>query len=193
MAVEPDRSQLRLPAQGGATRKPSAKQARRRTLARTCQLPARVALRLGGRGVYGVGQARERTSRAAAGPTEAAPHAWRPAGLRAHLWMVGWYPWALKRLVTKYNDVDRGVDRLARVLVCRGASMMMCALGGWCACGVECAVCGWAIVLILRGGWAKKAGLGRRSHLQLKRRLKLELKGVDLRSVERRRQGDDEW
>jgi len=39
-------------------------------------------------------------ARAAAGPTEAASHAWRPAGL-AHLWMVGWYPWALKMLVTK--------------------------------------------------------------------------------------------
>ena len=34
-------------------------------------------------------------ARAAAGPAEAAPHAWRGA----HLWMVGWYPWALKRLV----------------------------------------------------------------------------------------------
>ena len=73
--------------------------------------------RLGGRGV---GQARELTSRAraascacaysmrtglaraAAGPTEAGPYAWRPSGLwGAHLWMVGWYPWALKRLVTK--------------------------------------------------------------------------------------------
>jgi hypothetical protein len=42
-------------------------------------------------------------------------------------------------------------------------------------------------------GWEKRAGLGRRSHLELKRRSKLELKGVDLRFVERRRQGDDEW
>ena len=31
-------------------------------------------------------------ARAAAGPAEAAPRG-------AHLWMVGWYPWALKRLV----------------------------------------------------------------------------------------------
>jgi hypothetical protein len=96
----------------------------------------------------------------------------------------------MKRLVTKYNDVDRGVDRLARILVCRGASIVKCALGGWCACGVEC---GGAIVLILRGGWAKRAGLGRRSHLELEWRLYLELKGVDLLFVERRRQGDDEW
>ena len=44
-----------------------------------------------------------------------------------------------------------------------------------------------------RGGWAKRAGLGRRSHLELKRRLHLKLIGVGLLFVERRRQGDDEW
>jgi hypothetical protein len=43
------------------------------------------------------------------------------------------------------------------------------------------------------GGGAKRAGLGRRSHLELKRGLHLELKGVDLVFVERRQQGDDEW
>ena len=48
-------------------------------------------------------------------------------------------------------------------------------------------------VLISRGGWEKTAGLGRRSHLELKRGLHLELNGVGLMSVERRRQGDDEW
>jgi hypothetical protein len=42
-------------------------------------------------------------------------------------------------------------------------------------------------------GWEKRAGLGRRSHLELEWRLHLELKGVDLVFVERRRQGDDEW
>jgi hypothetical protein len=47
--------------------------------------------------------------------------------------------------------------------------------------------------LIWRGGWEKRAGLGRRSHLELERSLHLELKGVDLLFVERRRQGDDEW
>ena len=47
--------------------------------------------------------------------------------------------------------------------------------------------------MILRGGWKKRAGLGRRSHLELERRLHLELKGVDLLFVERRRQGDHEW
>ena len=41
--------------------------------------------------------------------------------------------------------------------------------------------------------WDKRAGLGRRSHLGLKPRLNLELKGVELLLVERRRQGDDEW
>jgi hypothetical protein len=39
----------------------------------------------------------------------------------------------------------------------------------------------------------KRAGLGRRSHLELKRGLHLELNGVGLLFVERRRQGDDEW
>ncbi len=53
--------------------------------------------------------------------------------------------------------------------------------------------CGWAIVLISRVGGAKRAGLGRRSHLELKRRVNLELKGVEIRFVKRRRQGDDEW
>ena len=93
------------------------------------------------------------------------------------------------------DEVDRGVDRLARILVRRGASVVMCALGGWCACGAER---GGAIVLISRGGWAKRAGLGRRSHLELKRSLNLDLQGddllcVDLLFVERRRQRDDEW
>jgi len=45
----------------------------------------------------------------------------------------------------------------------------------------------------LRGGWEKRAGLGRRSHLELEQRLHLELKGIDLLFVERRRQGDNEW
>jgi hypothetical protein len=47
--------------------------------------------------------------------------------------------------------------------------------------------------LISRGGWEKRAGLGRRSHLELKRRVHLELNGVGLLFVERRRRGDDEW
>jgi hypothetical protein len=41
--------------------------------------------------------------------------------------------------------------------------------------------------------WDKRAGLGRRLHLELKLRLNLQLKGVELLFVERRRQGDDEW
>ena len=87
------------------------------------------------------------------------------------------------------DKVDRGVDRLARALVprrvyCDGRAWVLCARSG---------VCGGAFVLISRGGWEKRAGLGRRSHLELERRLHLELKGVDLLFVERRRQGDDEW
>ena len=47
--------------------------------------------------------------------------------------------------------------------------------------------------MIWRGGWETRAGPGRRSHLEPKRRLRLKLKGIDLLLVERRRQGDDEW
>jgi hypothetical protein len=47
-------------------------------------------------------------------------------------------------------------------------------------------------VLISRGGWEKRARLGRRLHLELKRGLHHKLNGVGLMFVERRRQGDDE-
>jgi hypothetical protein len=93
-------------------------------------------------------------ARAAAGPTEAAPHTWRPAGLVGTPVDGGLVSLGCEEVG---DDVDHGVDRLARILVPRGASIVMCALGGWCACGVEC---GGAIVLILRGGWAKRAELG---------------------------------
>ncbi len=53
----------------------------------------------------------------------------------------------------------------------------------------ECIVYGGALVLIWRGGWETRAGLGRRSHLEPKRRLHLKLKGIDLLLVE----CDDEW
>ena len=88
------------------------------------------------------------------------------------------------------DEVDRGVKRLARILVLWRVHCDVC---GWrVSCvrsGVECR----AVVLISRGGWARRAGLGRRSHLELKRGLHLELKGVDLVFVECRQQGDDEW
>jgi hypothetical protein len=93
-------------------------------------------------------------ARAAAGPTEAAPHAWRPAGLGGTPVDGGLVSLGGEEVG---DDVDRGVDRLSRILVPRGASIVMCAPGGWCACGVAC---GGAIVLILRGGWAKRAELG---------------------------------
>ena len=56
-------------------------------------------------------------------------------------------------------------------------------------------VCVGAAVLISRGAaGGKRAGLGRRSHLELKRRLHLELNGVGFLFVDQRcRQGDDEW
>ena len=58
---------------------------------------------------------------------------------------------------------------------------------------VEMSVGRCCCMLISRGGWEKRAGLGRRSHLEVKHGLHLELNGVGLMSVERRRQGDDEW
>jgi len=77
VAVEPDLSQLRLPAPG--EQRASRQQNRRGgALARTCRWPAQVASRLGGRGVYGVGQARERTSRARGLVRVRVQHAHRP-------------------------------------------------------------------------------------------------------------------
>jgi hypothetical protein len=118
VAVEPDRSQLRLPAPGEqrASRQQNRREAAR-SLARAdgqrksgiAQRRARSLRSRAGAGAvnharvaYSARACSMRTglARAAAGPTEAASHAWRPAGL-AHLWMVGWYPWALKMLVTK--------------------------------------------------------------------------------------------
>jgi hypothetical protein len=46
--------------------------------------------------------------------------------------------------------------------------------------------------LISRGGWEKTAGLGRRSHLELKRGLHHKLNGVGLLFIERRWQGEVE-
>ena len=89
------------------------------------------------------------------------------------------------------DEVDRGVDRPARILARRRVHCDVCAWRVSCVWSGVC--CGRAVVLISRGGWAKRAELGRRSHLELKRRLHLELKGVDLLIVERRQKGDDEW
>ena len=68
-------------------------------------------------------------------------------------------------------------------------------IAGWIVLPVHLDVCDW--VLCVRsgvcGGWEERVGLGRRSHLELKRGLHLELDGVGLLVVERRQQGDDEW
>ena len=127
-------------------------------------------------------------ARAAAGPTEAVPHTWRPAGLGGTPVDGGLVSLGCEEVG---DDVDRGMDHLARILVPRRVHCDVCAWRAVCVRSGVC--CGWAIVLISHGGGAKRAGLERRSHLELKRRLHLELKGVELRFVERRRQGDDEW
>ena len=177
MAVKPDRMQLRLPAPGGATRKPSAKQARRR--ARTCRWPAQVASRLaagaestesGRRGSGHRARAHARalaacapaSREAAARPTEAAPqrtHTWRAAGLGGTPVNGGLVSLGSEEVG---DEEDRGVDRLARILAPRGASIVMCALGGQCACGVDCAVVGLSCCLAWRlgeegGTWAEIA------------------------------------
>jgi len=169
MAVEPERSQLRLPApgeqresrqqnwRGGALARADGQRKWRRAEAGAESTES--GRRGSGHRTRAASCARAcsmRTglARAAAGPTEAAPHAWRPAGLGGTPVDGGLVSLGCEEVG---DDVDRGVDRLARILVPRGASIVMCALGGWCACGVEC---GGAIVLILRGGWAKRAGLG---------------------------------
>ena len=104
-------------------------------------------------------------------------HAWLLArGRWSHLRVMGWCSW----LEEVGDEVDRGVDRLARALVPRRMHADVCA---WVLC-VRSGVC---------GGWEERVGLGRRSHLELKRGLHLELDGVGLLVVERRQQGDDEW
>ena len=88
------------------------------------------------------------------------------------------------------DEVDRRVDRLARILAPRRVHCDVC---GWRVSCVRSGVCVGTVVLFSRGGWAKRAGLGRRSHLDLQRNLRLDLKGVDLLCVERRRRCDDKW
>jgi len=176
---------------GEATRKPSAKQARRRARSHVPMASASCVAPGGGRRVHGLGQARERTSRARGLVRVRVQHAHRPrarsgradrscaacvAAGRAGGHTCGW--WVSLGCEEVDDDVDRGVDCLARVLVCRGASIVMCALGG---CGVRACVRsgvwrGYHVDLAWRLG--EEGGTGRRSHLEMKRRLNLELKGA---------------
>ena len=106
VAAEPDRTQLRLPAPG---KQHASRQQNRRggALARadgqrkwhhaSAGAESTESDRRGSRHRACACSMCTGLARAAAGPAEAAPRAWRGA----HLWMVGWYPWALKRLVTK--------------------------------------------------------------------------------------------
>jgi len=110
--------------------------------------------RLGGRGVgqvrVQISHSRTRPRARARAPCAAASRAQRQGGPRLGHMRGGRPGWGtpvdggLVSLGSEEDgdDVGHGVDRLARILVCRGASIVMCALGGWCACGVECAVAG---------------------------------------------------
>ena len=112
--------------------------------------------------------------------------------LRAlHAGRAGGTPASVPGLEEVHDEVDREVDRLARALVPRRVHGDVCA---WVWI-VWSGVCVGAAVLISRGAaGGKRAGLGRRSHLELKRRLHLELNGVGFLFVDQRcRQGDDEW
>jgi hypothetical protein len=108
-------------------------------------------------------------ARAAAGPTESCARCMRgcpQSGGHTCGWRAG-----VPGLEEVGDKVDRGVDRLARALVprrvyCDGSACVLC---------VQSGVCGGAFVLIFCGGWEKRAGLGRRSHLELEQRLHLEL------------------
>ncbi len=155
VAVEPDLSQLRLPAPG--EQRASRQQNRRGgARARTCRWPAQVASRLaagaestesGRRGSGHRARAascacactmRTGLARAAAGPTRSCAACLAAGRAGGHTYgglvSLGGEEFG--------DDVDRGVDRFSRILVPRGASILMCALGGWCACGEECAVAG---------------------------------------------------
>ena len=203
MAVEPDRSHLRLPAPG--EQRASCQQNRRggalaradgqRKLHRAeAGAPRRARSRAGAGADIALAHTascacactmRTGLARAAAGRTEAGPHAWRPAGLGGTPVDGGLVSLGGEEVG---DEVDHGVDRLARILVPRHVHCDVCAWRVVCVRSGVC--CGGAIVLNSRGGGAKRAGLGQRSHLELKRGLHLELKGV--LCVERRRQGDDE-
>jgi hypothetical protein len=99
------------------------------------------------------------------------------------------------------DEVDRRLDRLARILVPRRVHCDVC---GWRVSCVRSGVCVGTVVLFSRGGGRRGrdfrrdsgrtlVGLGRRSHLDLQRKLRLDQKGVDLLCVERRRRCDDKW
>jgi len=115
VAIEPNRTQLRLPApeEKRASRqqncKPSANALARaehgqRKLRRTS-----AGAGSGGRG-SGAQRARAASCACAYSMREQRPRADRSWAIKrggrpfwgAHLWMVGWYPWALKRLVTNW-------------------------------------------------------------------------------------------
>ena len=208
MAVEPDRTQLRLPApeeqrashqqnrRGGALAHADGQRKLRRAEAGA---PRRARSRAGAgadiaraRGLVRVRVQHAHRPRASSGRAD---RSWAVcvAAVRA----VGGTPvdGGLVSLGSEEvgDEVDHGVDRHARILVPRR---------------VHCDVCAWGVVraersvlwrdyrvdlvwrLVKRG---EDAGLRRRSHLKLKRRLRLELKDVDLLFVERRWQCDDEW
>ena len=204
MAVEPDRSQLRLPAPGEqrASRQQNRREAARslaradgqRKLHRTSA--SAESTESGRRGSGHRARAAScacacsmRTGRADRS-CAACVAAGRPAGLGRTPVDGGLVSLGSEEVG---DEVDHGVDRHARILVPRR---------------VHCDVCAWGVVraersvlwrdyrvdlvwrLVKRG---EDAGLRRRSHLKLKRRLRLELKDVDLLFVERRWQCDDEW
>ena len=151
MAVVPGRSQRWLPApgeqrasrqqnrRGGAFARADGERKLRRAEAgaprqareRTARVRARVctcSMRTG-------------IARAAAGPTEAGPQARQPAGLGGTPADDGLVSLGGEEVG---DEVDRGMDRLARVLVYRGASIVMYSLGRggvraeWNVAGLSC-------------------------------------------------------
>ena len=158
VAVESDRTQLRLPAPG--EQRASRQQNRRGgALAsadghRKWRRASRRARSLRSRAGAGADIARARPRARAPAACAAALRAQRQGrpklrrmrggrpGWGAHLWMlVG-------------DEVDRGVDRLARILVPWRVHCDVCAWRVVCERSGVC--CGWAIVLSSRGGWGRR-------------------------------------
>ena len=149
---------------GGATRNPSAKQARRRV--RACRWRAQVASRaeagapLGGH-IVGAGAGADGVRAPAAcapvsrvrsqrhGRQKAALAAYVAAGRAGHT--CGWWV-DVPGLEEVGDEVDRGVDRLGRALVSRRVHGDVCA---WVLC-VRSGVCGGAVVLISCGAAGRR-------------------------------------
>ena len=168
MAVEPERSQLQLPApgeqrasrqqnwRGGAlARADGQRKWRRAEAARAWSLRSRA-----GAGAD-IARARPRArAPAACAPASRAQRQGQPKLRRMRGGRPGWGThlcgcWLVSLGGEEVGDeVDHGVDRLARILVPRRVHCDVCAWRVVCVRSGVC--CGWTIVLISRAGWGRR-------------------------------------